>query len=100
MGGDGRDPVSDCGNAISVMNLDIHKEFDELMERTLPGVPKSDIQYVERRRMFFSGVAAMYYHMVGSVADMPEDEAEAELRKIGAQLKDYFTRFLVEESRL
>jgi hypothetical protein len=66
--------------------IDIDDEFEDFMRKSYGYVAPR--QYRESRRVFFAGVALMYYHSL-SLAELREEIGIAELKQIGEQLTGF-----------
>jgi hypothetical protein len=74
--------------------FDLDDEFESFMRKACPLVRETSIQYKESRRVFVSGCAAMYQHLLNEVTTLPEAEAHKELEQISVQLEQFFHKRL------
>lgn len=72
------------------MKFDLDDAFDDLMRRAYPDVPQYTVQYIESRRIFYAGAAAIFYHTTMSLASLSDDEAEAGLADVQKQIDGFF----------
>lgn len=76
--------------------LDLDDAFEDLMRKANPTVKQHSVQYRESRRMFFSGAASIFMHLL-QVATLPEREAETQLGQIEKQIEEFFKDRLAHE---
>jgi hypothetical protein len=72
---------------------DIDDAFEEFMRKANPGVREASVQYAESRRVFMAGIASVFLFLQGTeLRAISDEEAEAQLKLIDAQLIDFFKR--------
>jgi len=73
-------------------SFDIDDEFQRFMLKCFPNVKEHEVQYKESRRIFSAGAAVMFMHVTGELAQLPEETALEELKKLDAQFEDFFKK--------
>jgi hypothetical protein len=65
--------------------LDLDDEFDGFMRKANPTVPQHSAQWQESRRVWYAGVALLFYHLL-TLTTYSDDVSARELEQIKQQL--------------
>lgn len=76
------------------VSFDIDDAFEEFMRKANPRVPETATQYLESRRVFYAGIAALFMFVSNDLTTLPDEEAFRELEKIKKQIDQFFHKRL------